>query len=130
MEPRNSILDLLILSDFRDYARPQCVHRHLGKLLTRKIPSYSNNKTQSNAQRISVYQGFWWSHCNQSLLPLLESKETYTKQTGKEQIKVEKQVNYLCTKQNKIKQNQEKKGLRTKPFTGKFSSHPCKSCNL
>ena len=34
--------------------------------------------------------------------------ENYTKQTGKEQIKVAKQVNYLYTKWNKIKQNQEK----------------------
>ena len=40
-----------------------------------------------------------------SLLPLLESEENYTKQTWKEQIKVAKQVNYLCTKWNKIKQN-------------------------
>ena len=42
-------------------------------------------------------------NATKSLLPLLESEENYTKQTGKEQIKVAKQVNYLCTKQNKIK---------------------------
>ena len=47
-------------------------------------------------------------NATKSLLPLLESEEIYTKQIGKEQIKVEKQVNYLCTKRNKIKQNQEK----------------------
>ena len=47
-------------------------------------------------------------NATKSLLPLLESEENYTKQTGKEQIKVEKPVTYLCTKQNKIKQNQEK----------------------
>ena len=47
-------------------------------------------------------------HATKSLLPLLESGENYTKQTGKEQVKMEKQVNYLCTKWNKINQNQEK----------------------
>ena len=47
-------------------------------------------------------------HATKSFLPLLESGENYTKQTGKEQIKMEKKVNYLCTRQNKIKQNQEK----------------------
>ena len=57
MEPRNSIPDLLILSDFKDYPGPQCVHRHLGKLLTRKIPLDSSNKTQSNTQKISIYLG-------------------------------------------------------------------------
>ena len=40
-------------------------------------------------------------HATKSLLPLLESEENYTKQTGKEQIKVTKQVNYLCTKGTK-----------------------------
>ena len=44
-------------------------------------------------------------HATKSLLFLLESTENQTKQIGKEQIKVEKQVNYLCTKQNKIKKN-------------------------
>ena len=39
---------------------------------------------------------------------LLESREKYSKQKGKEQIKVAKQVNYLYTKWNKIKPNQEK----------------------
>ena len=43
-----------------------------------------------------------------SLLPLLESEENYTKQIGKGQIEMAKQVNYLCTKQKEIKQNQEK----------------------
>ena len=47
-------------------------------------------------------------NATKSLLHLLESEENYTKQTGNEQIKVAKQVNYLCTKRNKIKQNQEK----------------------
>ena len=44
-------------------------------------------------------------HATKSSLPLLESGENYTKQTGKEQVKMEKHVNYLCTKQNKIKKN-------------------------
>ena len=47
-------------------------------------------------------------HATKSFLHLLESRENYTKQTGKGQIKVEKQVNYLCTKRKEIKQNQEK----------------------
>ena len=47
-------------------------------------------------------------HATKSLLHLLESGENHTKQTGQEQIKVAKQVNYLYTKRNKIKQNQEK----------------------
>ena len=37
-------------------------------------------------------------HATKSLLPLLESGENHTKQTGQEQIKVAKQVNYLYTK--------------------------------
>ena len=41
-------------------------------------------------------------HATKSSLPLLESGENYTKQTGKEQVKMAKHVNYLCTKQNKI----------------------------
>ena len=45
-------------------------------------------------------------NATKSLLPLLESEENYTKQRGKEQIKGTKQVNYLCTKWNEIKQNQ------------------------
>ena len=53
-------------------------------------------------------KGFDALHATKSLLPLLESEENYTKQTGKEQIKMAKQVNYLCTKRNKINQNQEK----------------------
>ena len=47
-------------------------------------------------------------HATKSLLPLLESGENYTKQTGKEQVKMAKQVNFFCTKRNKINQNQEK----------------------
>ena len=53
-------------------------------------------------------KGFDALHATKSLLPLLELGENYTKQTGKEQIKVAKQVNSLYTKWNKIKQNQEK----------------------
>ena len=47
-------------------------------------------------------------NATKSWLPLLESEENYTKQTGKEQIKMATQVNYLCTKWNKMEQNQEK----------------------
>ena len=47
-------------------------------------------------------------HATKILLPLLESGENYAEQTGKEQVKMAKQVNYLCTKWNKINQNQEK----------------------
>ena len=53
-------------------------------------------------------KGFDALHATKSSLPLLESGENYTKQTGKEQVKMAKQVNYLCTKLNKINQNQEK----------------------
>ena len=53
-------------------------------------------------------KGFDALHATKSFLPLLESGENYTKQTGKEQVKMAKQVNYLCTKGNKINQNQEK----------------------
>ena len=53
-------------------------------------------------------KGFDVLNATKSLLHLLESKENYTKKTGKEQIRVAKQVNYLCTKRNEIKQNQEK----------------------
>ena len=42
-------------------------------------------------------------HATKSSLLLLESGEKHSKQKGKEQIKVAKQVNYLCTKQNKNK---------------------------
>ena len=47
-------------------------------------------------------------HATKSLLLLLESGEKHSKQKGKEQIKMAKQANYLYTKWNKIKPNQEK----------------------
>ena len=53
-------------------------------------------------------KGFDALNATKSFLPLLKSEENYTKQMGKEQITVAKQVNYLYTKRNKIKPNQEK----------------------
>ena len=47
-------------------------------------------------------------HATKGLLLLLESEENLNWTKGKEQIKVAKQVNYLCTKQNKNKTKSRK----------------------